>query len=107
MKVGNGFAVFNWSSGFPGFLISVWFKKKFKKQKNLDYIFALPPFQLFLVHVEQELQLRSEESKQFSNYCDVESRRQVGRPKKTWSKIVEGDMIKLNITEDMAEDGQL
>ena len=28
----------------------------------------------------------------------------VGRPKKTWSKVVEEDMRKLNITEDMAED---
>ena len=28
----------------------------------------------------------------------------VGRPKKTWSKVVEEDMRKLNITEGMAED---
>ena len=35
---------------------------------------------------------------------EVEGRRPVGRPKKTWSKIVEQDMRKLNITEDMAED---
>ena len=28
----------------------------------------------------------------------------VGRPKKTWSKVVEEDMRKLNITEDMVED---
>ena len=34
----------------------------------------------------------------------VEGRRPVGRPKKTWSKVVEEDMRKLNITEDMAED---
>ena len=35
---------------------------------------------------------------------EVESRRPVGRPKKTWSKVVEEEMMKLNITEDMAED---
>ena len=35
---------------------------------------------------------------------EVEGRRPVGRPKKTWSKIVEEDMRKLNITEDMAVD---
>ena len=35
---------------------------------------------------------------------EMEGRRPVGRPKKTWSKIVEEDMRKLNITEDMAED---
>ena len=34
----------------------------------------------------------------------VEGRRPVGRPKKTWSKVVEKDMRKLNITEHMAED---
>ena len=34
----------------------------------------------------------------------VKGRRPVGRPKKTWSKVVEKDMRKLNITEDMAED---
>ena len=34
---------------------------------------------------------------------EVEGRRPVDRPKKTWSKIVE-DMWKLNITEYMAED---
>ena len=34
----------------------------------------------------------------------VEGRRPVGRPKKTWIKVVEEDMRKLNITEDMAED---
>ena len=28
-------------------------------------------------------------------------RRPVGRPKKTWSKVVEEDMRKLNIKEDM------
>ena len=36
----------------------------------------------------------------------VEGRRPVGRPKKTWSMVVEEDMKKLNITEDMAEDRQ-
>ena len=37
---------------------------------------------------------------------EVESRKPVGtgRLKKTWNKIVEEDMRKLNITEDMAED---
>ena len=35
---------------------------------------------------------------------EVESRKPVGRPKKTWSEVVEEDMSKLNITEDMAED---
>ena len=35
---------------------------------------------------------------------EVTGRRPVGRPKKTWSKVVEEDMRKLNITEDMAED---
>ena len=35
---------------------------------------------------------------------EVEGRRPVGRRKKTWSKVVEEDMRKLNITEDMAED---
>ena len=34
---------------------------------------------------------------------EVEGRRPVGRPKKTWSKVVEEDMRKLKITEDMAE----
>ena len=34
----------------------------------------------------------------------VDGRRPVGRPKKIWSKVVEEDMRKLNITEDMAED---
>ena len=29
---------------------------------------------------------------------EVEGRRSVGRPKKTWSKVVEEDMRKLNIT---------
>ena len=33
---------------------------------------------------------------------EVEGRRPVGRPKKNWSKVVEEDMRKLNITEDMA-----
>ena len=35
---------------------------------------------------------------------EVEGRRPVSWPKKTWSKVVEKDMRKLNITEDMAED---
>ena len=35
---------------------------------------------------------------------EVEGRRPVGRPKKTWSKVVEEDTRKLNITEDMVED---
>ena len=35
---------------------------------------------------------------------EVEGRRPVGGPKKTWSKVVEKDMRKLNITEGMAED---
>ena len=35
---------------------------------------------------------------------DVEGRRPVSRPKKTWNKVVEQDTRKLNITEDMAED---
>ena len=35
---------------------------------------------------------------------EVEGRRPVGRPKKTWSKVGEEDMRKLIITEDMAED---
>ena len=35
---------------------------------------------------------------------EVEGRSPVGRPKKTWSKVVEEDMRKLNITEDMAEE---
>ena len=35
---------------------------------------------------------------------EVEGRRPVGRPKKTWSKKVEEDIRKLNITKDMAED---
>ena len=34
----------------------------------------------------------------------MEGRRPVGRPKKSWSKVVEEDMTKLNITEDMADD---
>ena len=33
----------------------------------------------------------------------MEGRRPVGRPKKTWRKVVEEDMRKLNIMEDMAE----
>ena len=35
---------------------------------------------------------------------EVEGRKPVGRPKKTWSKVEEEEMRKLNITEDMAED---
>ena len=35
---------------------------------------------------------------------EVEDRRPLGRPKKTQSKVVEEDMRKLNIMEDMAED---
>ena len=31
---------------------------------------------------------------------EAEGRRQVGRPKNIWSKVVEEDMRKLNITED-------
>ena len=31
---------------------------------------------------------------------EVEGRRPVGRPKKTWSKVVKEDIRKLNITED-------
>ena len=34
---------------------------------------------------------------------EVEGRRPVVGPKKTWSKVAEEDMRKLNITEDMAE----
>ena len=34
----------------------------------------------------------------------VEIRGPVGRPKKTWSKVVEEDMRKLNITKGMIED---
>ena len=37
---------------------------------------------------------------------EVEGRRPVGCAKKTWSKIVEEDMRKLNIMEDMVEDRQ-
>ena len=35
---------------------------------------------------------------------EVEGRRPVGRPKMTWNKVLEEDMRKLNITEDIAED---
>ena len=35
---------------------------------------------------------------------EVEGRRPVDRPKKIWSKVVEEDMKKLNITKDMAEE---
>ena len=34
----------------------------------------------------------------------MEARRPVGRSKNTWSKVVEEDMRKLKVTEDMAED---
>ena len=37
---------------------------------------------------------------------EVEDRRPVGRPKKIWSKVVEENMRKFNISEDMAEDRQ-
>ena len=37
----------------------------------------------------------------------VVGRRSVGWSKKTWSKVVEEDMKKLNFTEDMAEDRKL
>ena len=37
---------------------------------------------------------------------EVEDRSLVGKPKKTRSKVVEEDMRKLNITEDMAEHKQ-
>ena len=37
------------------------------------------------------------------NELELEGRRPVGRPKKTWSEVVEKDIRKLNITEDMAE----
>ena len=36
----------------------------------------------------------------------MEGRRPVGMPKKTWCMVVEEDMRKLNIMEDMAEDRQ-
>ena len=36
---------------------------------------------------------------------EVEGRRPVGRPKKTWSKVVLEDIRKLNIAEDMAAKG--
>ena len=35
---------------------------------------------------------------------EVEGRSPVGRPKKTWSNVVEEDMRKLNIAEDIVED---
>ena len=38
---------------------------------------------------------------------EVEGRRPVGWPKKTWSKVVEEDMRKLNITEDITPDRKL
>ena len=37
---------------------------------------------------------------------EVEGRRPVGRPKKSWRRVVEEDMRRMNITEDMAEDRQ-
>ena len=36
---------------------------------------------------------------------EVEGRKPVGWPEKTLSEVVEEDMRKLNIMEDMAEDG--
>ena len=36
----------------------------------------------------------------------VEGRRSVGRLKKTWSKVLQKDMRKLNFTEDIAKDRQ-
>ena len=35
---------------------------------------------------------------------ECEGRRPVGRPNKTWSKVVEENMRKLNIIKDTAED---
>ena len=35
---------------------------------------------------------------------EVEGRRPVGSPMNNWRKVMEEDMRKLNITEDMAED---
>ena len=35
---------------------------------------------------------------------ELQGRRPVGRLKKTWSKEVEEDMRKLNVTEDVTED---
>ena len=35
---------------------------------------------------------------------EVEGRKPIGKTKKTWGKIVEEDMRKLKITEDMSED---
>ena len=35
---------------------------------------------------------------------EMEGRMPVGRPKKTWSKVGEEDMRKLNIVENLAED---
>ena len=35
---------------------------------------------------------------------EVEGRKPIGKPKKTWSKVVEEDLRKLNITEDLTED---
>ena len=37
---------------------------------------------------------------------DIGGRRPVGRPKKTWRKVVEEDMRTLNITEEAVEDWQ-
>ena len=37
---------------------------------------------------------------------EVEGRRPVGWPKKTWSKVVEDDITKLNNAADMAKDRQ-
>ena len=35
---------------------------------------------------------------------EVEGRTPISRPKKSWIKVVEEDMRKVNITEDIAED---
>ena len=37
---------------------------------------------------------------------EVEGRRPVGRPKKTWNKVVEENMRNFNFTENMAEEGK-
>ena len=37
---------------------------------------------------------------------EVGGRRPVGQPRKTWKRVVEEDMRKLNITEEEAEDRQ-
>ena len=37
---------------------------------------------------------------------EVEGRRPVGSPKKTWSKVLDENMKKLNITKDTVEERQ-